>query len=294
VVIGLVLGALATVVVGTEVGRVVFVFVLVLGTLPYLWRMVNDLRRGHFGVDVIAMLAILTALKLNELIAGSVILLMLSGGEALEEYALARARLKLTELLSRAPSLAHREQGKMLQDIPVDQVKIGDALLVKFGETIPVDGVIVKGVSVIDESMLTGESLPVEKRLSQPVLSGSVNVGSLFTMRVTQESKNSRYQQIVRLVRDAEANKAPLVRLADQYSGWFTLVTLVCAGLAWALSGDPLRALAVLVVATPCPLIIATPVAVMSGISLAATRGIIVKNGGALELLGRVRAFVFG
>ncbi len=267
--------------------------VLVICTIPYVLRMMNDIRQGHFGVDIIALLAILSAFSLDQLLPGAVILFMLSGGEALEEYALARARLQLTQLLSRAPSVAHLQKNGTLHDIPVSHVSVGDVLVVKPKETIPVDGAIIEGHSSIDESMITGEPLPVEKGPSDQISSGSINTGDVLVIKTLRESRHSKYEQIVRLVHQAETQKAPMVRLADRYSGWFTVVTLLLSGAAWAFSHNPLLALAVLVVATPCPLIIATPVAVMSGISLAASRGIVVKNGGALETLSRVRAFVF-
>jgi heavy metal translocating P-type ATPase len=271
----------------------ILIGLLAFGTLPYVWRMVMDIRHGQVGVDIIALLAIFSSLALNQLLAGAVILFMLAGGEALEEFALARARLQLTHLLSRAPITAHRKRGNTVTDIHVGSVEIEDILLVKTGETVPVDGLVMEGLTTIDESMITGEPLPVEKKRSQLVLSGSVNVGNAFTMRATRVSRDSKYQQIVKLVQDAEEQRAPIVRLADRYSLMFTGVTLTLAGAAWFFSHDPVLALAVLVVATPCPLIIATPTAVMSGVSLAAKRGIVVKNGGALETLGRVKAFVF-
>ena len=267
--------------------------IVALGTLPYLGRMFMDIRRGHFGVDIIALLAIVTAALLGQEFTALVILLMLSGGEALEEYALARARLGLSELLSRAPSIAHKKDKQRLTDITVSSIKIGDTLVIKPGESIPVDGIVLEGTSAVDESMLTGEALPVEKTKGHHVSSGSVNSGNVLTIRAIHLPTDSKYEQIVRLVKSAESQKAPIVRLADRYSVVFTMITLALAVLAYVISGDPLRVLAVLVVATPCPLIIATPVAIMSGISVAASRGIIVKNGAALETLARIRACVF-
>ena len=278
---------------GAGIGQTLFIGILVVGCLPYAWRMLKDLAAGHFGVDVIALIAVIASLALHEIMAGAVILFMLSGGEALEEYALRRARLQLTQLLARAPSIAHVRHGQTIKDVPIDQISVGDHLLIKSGEVVPVDGIILQGSSSIDESMITGESLPVEKTVAQQVSSGSLNVGGLLTIQALKTSTDSKYQQIIRLVKEAEEQRAPLVRLADKYSAGFTLVTLSLAGVAWTISGSALRALEVLVVATPCPLLIATPVAIMSGISVAASRGIIVKNGGALEVLARVKGFIF-
>ena len=278
---------------GADRASSVYLAVIFLGTLPYAYRVLRDLIRGHFGVDVLALLAIIAAAALSQFLTASVILFMLAGGEALEEYALSRARLKLTNLLSRAPSIAHRKNGQKITDVPVARIEVGDLCLIKPGETIPVDGIIIEGASSIDESMLTGEPLPAEKKRGQQVSSGSINQGEILVIRTLRVSKESRYEQIVELVRNAEMERAPIVRLADSYSITFTLTSLALAVFAYLISHDPLRVLAVLVVATPCPLIIATPVAIMSGISFAASRGIIVKNGGALETLSRVRAFIF-
>ena len=291
--ISLIVATIVQTLFGVAVGERLFIVILIVGCLPYAVRMLKDLAAGHFGVDVIALLAVFTSLALHEIMAGAVILFMLSGGEALEEYALRRARLQLTQLLKRAPSIAHVKHGQSLKDIPINLVALGDRLLVKSGEIIPVDGIILEGASSIDESMITGESLPVEKTVSQLVSSGSVNVGGLLTIQALKTSKDSKYEQIIRLIKEAEQQRAPLIRLADKYSAGFTLVTLSLAGFAWFISGSALRALEVLVVATPCPLLIATPVAIMSGISVAASRGIIVKNGGALETLARVKGFIF-
>lgn len=255
--------------------------------------MVQSMLKGKFGIDLIAMVAIITSLLLNEYLAGTVILLMLSGGEALEGYALKRAGKELTELISNAPTTAHKKESDRILDVPVESVQPGDTVIVKQGELIPVDGHVLSGVSMVDESMLTGEAIPSEKRLGSHVMSGSVAKDGVLEVRAEKASAQSKYQQIIRLVREAEASKAPFVRLADRYSVWFTALTFILAVLAWFLSKDPVRVLAVLVVATPCPLILATPIAFASGISRAAKRGIIVKNGGALEQLGEAKSLAF-
>ncbi len=271
----------------------VLLLTLVIGSIPLLLEILDNLRRLHFGVDIIAIVAIAASLLLGQYLAGTIILLMLSGGEALEEYALRRARKDLTDLIARAPQTAHRQDGKNIRDVSVDEVAPGDLLLVKPGETIPVDGEVMEGKAMVDESALTGEPLPVEKWAGAAVMSGSVCQDAVLTIRALRPSAESKYAQIIRLVRDAEQRKAPFVRLADRYSVWFTAATFVLAAFSWFLSHDPLRLLAVLVVATPCPLILATPIAFAAGISRAAKRGIIVRSGAAIEQLGTARSFVF-
>ncbi|MBW4053353.1 MAG: heavy metal translocating P-type ATPase [Proteobacteria bacterium] len=250
------------------------------------------LLRGELGVDVIAVLAMAGALLLGQYLAGAVIAVMLTGGSALEQYAIARARHELSALISRAPRIAHRRQGREFTDIPVDQISLGDALVVKPGEVVPVDGIIGSGGAVLDESSLTGESRPVSLAAGMPVRSGGSNAGGPFELRVTATASQSTYAGIIRLVQAAEASKAPIVRLADRYALVFLILTLVLALLAWLLEGSALRALAVLVVATPCPLILAAPTAIIAGVSRAARLGIIIKGGAPLETLARTRVLL--
>ncbi len=271
----------------------VWLVTLVIGVIPPATRMVKDLYHKHFGVDVIAILAIVTSFILGQYLAGLVIVLMLSGGEALETYALRRARKELTALLSRVPTKAHLITKNGLQDIPITELKVNDVFLVKPGETVPTDGLVVKGMSDVDEAAITGEAIPVEKRPGAQIYSGSINKDGALEIKALRESAHSTYEKIIQLVKQASESRAPMVRLADRYSVWFTVVTLAMAALAWFISHDPIRLLAVLVVATPCPLILATPIAIMSGVSRAASRGIIVKSGGALEKLAEVKAFIF-
>ncbi len=266
---------------------------LVIGSVPLLLDILDNIRRLHFGVDIIAIVAIVTSLVVGQYLAGTIILLMLSGGEALEQYALRRARKDLTDLIARAPQTAHKQLGSAIRDVPVEEIAPGDLLLVKPGETIPVDGEVTEGTAMVDESAITGEPLPVEKWKGASVMSGSISEDAVLTIRALRPSAESRYAHIIRLVREAERQKAPFVRLADRHSVRFTAATFVLALLAWFLSHDPLRLLAVLVVATPCPLILATPIAFAAGISRAAKRGIIVRSGGAIEKLGEARSFVF-
>lgn len=256
--------------------------------LPLTYSVVRALLAGRAGVDIIALLAMGGALALHQYLAGAVIALMLAGGQALEEFADALARRELSALVTRSPRVAHRYEGDKLTTLDVAEVRAGDLLLVKPGEVLPVDGVVADVAATLDESALTGEAAPVPRRHGEQVSSGTLNAGAApFRMRATATAGESTYAGILRLVRQAQASKAPLVRLADRYAMMFLPFTLAVAALAWWLSGDATRALAVLVVATPCPLILAAPVAIVSGISRAARRGIIVKGGGALEVLTR-------
>ena len=260
-----------------------------------LLRMVKGMMRGRWGIDVLAIMAIVATVAVGEYWAALVIVLMVSGGEALEDYAAGRATRELSALLSRSPQLAHRVPGSMseAEDIPVAQVLVGDVLLLKPSEVVPVDGVLLSAAGTFDESSLTGESLPVERSAGEMLLSGSLNGERAVTMRAGALAADSQYQRIVALVAEASQSRAPFVRLADRYAVPFTLVSLLIAGLAWFLSGEAVRFAEVLVVATPCPLLIAAPVAFMRGMSRAARSGIIVKNGGTLETLARARTVAF-
>ena len=267
--------------------------VVLLGGIPLLWETGKQILHKEFSVDVIAILAIGGSLLLGQYLAGAFVVLMLSGGEALEAYALRRARSSLSALAERAPRSAHIWQGDELVSIPAEQVEVGMVIVVKPGELIPVDGVVTSGSSSLSEADLTGEPVPVRKTPGMLVLSGSVNLDGVLEIRASKRSAESKYAQIVRLVEEAQAQKAPIHRLADRYSIGFTIAAVALAGLAWVLSGDSVYALAVMVVATPCPLILATPIAIMSGIDLAARNGIIAKSGAAIEQLGEVDIAVF-
>jgi heavy metal translocating P-type ATPase len=267
--------------------------VVLLGGIPLLWETGQQFLHKEFSVDVIALLAITGSLLLREYLAGAFIVLMLSGGEALEAFALRRARSSLSALAERAPRSAHIWRGDELVSIPAEQIEVGMQVVVKPGELIPVDGVVTSGSSSVSEADLTGEPVPVRKAPGMLVLSGTVNLDGVLEMRASKRSAESKYAQIVRLVEQAQAQKAPIHRLADRYSIGFTIAAVALAGLAWALSGDSIYALAVMVCATPCPLILATPIAIMSGIDLAARNGIIAKSGAAIEQLGEVDVAVF-
>ena len=255
--------------------------------------LIRDLAHRHIGVDVVAVLALIGSLVVTEFLAGAVIAFMLATGRALEARASARARRELEALLDRAPTVVHRVEGEVLTTVPVDCVRVDDVLLVKPGEVVPVDGHLIDAAAVLDESALTGESALVERSKGQAVLSGGVNGGGAFVIKATAPAEESTYAGIVRLVREAAASRAPLVRLADRFALWFVPLTLVIATLAALISRDLVRAVAVLVVATPCPLILAAPVALVGGMSRAARRGIVVKNGAALETLGRADIMLF-
>ncbi len=263
------------------------------GLVPLAWAVGRGLLRRETGVDVVALLAMGGALALHKYSAGAVIALMLSSGRSLEAYAGVRARKELSSLLERAPRTVHRYADGALATVPIDEVVPGDHLLVKQGEVVPVDGILMSENAVLDESALTGESRPVERGGGEQIRSGSVNAAAAFDLRAVATAAESTYAGIVRLVEESQSQKAPFVRLADRYAAIFIPVTLVFAGGAWILSGQAVRALAVLVVATPCPLILAAPVAIVSGISRAAHRGVIVKGGGALETLARGTVLLF-
>ncbi|WP_156250514.1 heavy metal translocating P-type ATPase [Pseudactinotalea terrae] len=264
--------------------------------------MIRQLLNGRAGLDILAVTAITAAVLVGEPWAALVVVLMLTGGAALEDYAENRSKRELTALLRKAPQqatllLGSAASGTTLEavttEVPVDAVEVGDLLLVRPGALVPVDAILVSDQAVLDESSLTGESLPVERVAGERVASGAVNGATAVTMRAAALASDSEYQQIVQLVEQAAGSKAKVVRLADRYAVPFTLLSLTIAGIAWAVSGDAVRFAEVLVVATPCPLLIAAPVAFLGGMSRAARFGLIVKGGGTLEQLSRARSAAF-
>ncbi len=265
----------------------------ILNTIPLVWGMIQDVRHGTYGVDILAATAIVTSVILGQYWAGIIIVLMLTGGEALEDYAENRAKSELSSLLDNAPKKAHIIRGRKVIDVVVSNVKVGDKVLVKPGEVVPIDGIVIDGNSTFDESSITGESLPVEKKLNEAVLSGSIAIDGTITIKATHTAADSQYEQIIKLVKAAASSQSPFVRLADRYSIPFTILAFFIAGGAWIMSGDSMRFLEVLVVATPCPLILGAPIALISGISRAARHGIIIKNGGAIERLADVKTVAF-
>ena len=282
---GLVSGAIAHVAGASRLGDALWAATTAVALVPAVAWVGAALREHRLGVDIIAVFALAGSLAVGEVLAGAVIAVMLATGRVLERRAARRAARELTALLRRAPQAVHRYDGDSLTEPSLDAVAQGDLLLVRPGEVVPVDGRLEGGPAVLDESALTGEALPVERPVGDAVRSGAVNAGGPFDLRATTSAADSTYAGIVRLVREAESQRAPFVRMADRWAVAFVPLTLVVAGAAWALSGDPVRAVAVLVVATPCPLILAAPVAIVSGLSQAARRGVIVKGGGALEQL---------
>ena len=256
--------------------------------------MVKDLIGGKYGIDILAITAIATTLIVGEYWATIIIVLMLTGGEALEDYAAERAKRELTALLERAPTTAHKvAKDGTVTDTPIDHVAVGDILRVLPGEVIPVDGVVTKGDSELDESSLTGESVPVAVAPGEEVMSGAVNGASPLEIKAIRDAKNSQYAEILELVKSASEDKSPFVRLADRYAVPFTLISYAIAGFAWWQSGDAVRFAQVLVVATPCPLLLGAPIAMISGMSRAAKHGVIIKSGGILEQLARVQSAAF-
>ena len=254
---------------------------------------VRDFLAGRFGVDAIALVSMSAALALGQPLAGAVVALMYSGGNVLEDIAIARAAHDLRSLVDRAPRVAHRRVNDGIEDVPIGVVAVDDRLLVRAGEVVPVDGVVTSTEATIDESALTGEPIPVVKAKGTGIFSGSLNTGETFEMTASSVAGESTYAGIVRLVTAAQTAKAPFVRLADRYALVFLPVTLALAFVAWLISGDLIRSLAVLVAATPCPLILAAPVAFIAGVAQSARRGILVKGGGPLEALARAHTVMF-
>jgi len=247
----------------------------------------------HMGVDTIALVAMVGSLALGEELAGLIVGIMFTGGSTLEDIASTRARRELTALLQRAPRVAQRQRDGHLEEVPVEEILAEDVVVVRTGEVIPVDGTVLSNEAVVDTSTLSGEPLPVTVAQGMTVLSGAANAGGPFEVRADRPAAESAYAALVRLVEQAQAQRAPFVRMADRYAGFFLPATLLLAGAAWGLSGDSVRALAVVVVATPCPLILAAPIALVCGVSRAARAGVIVKGAGAIETLGEARTVMF-
>ncbi len=267
--------------------------VLILGGAPIVYRTFRGMLRGEFASDIVAMLAIITALFLGQVFAGAVVVLMQSGGEALEAYGLRRASSSLEALLKRAPRYAFLKKNDSLEKIDIQKVQKGDILMVRPGDLIPVDGTIVSGFAEIDESALTGEPLAKSKTVDTQVFSGTIDVNGAFEMRADKISEESQYQKIVELVKKAQLEKAPIQRLADRYAIYFTPFTLLMGLLGYWITRDFTTILSVLVVATPCPLILATPLAILCGINKSAKHGIIVKGGASMEQVGGTKAALF-
>ena len=280
-------------VVGLPLAQVPLVVCLVLGGLPQLWELVAKLLRKEFGADLLAGLSILTSAWLGEYLAGALVVLMLSGGEALEVYAIKGASSVLAALAARMPSQAHRKRGAEITEIALEDVAVGDALVVFPHEICPVDGTVVEGRGMMDESFLTGEPYQLAKAPGSTVISGAINGESALTIEADKRAVDSRYARIMQVMRASEEHRPRLRRLGDQLGAWYTPLAVAIALAAWGLSGDSHRFLAVLVVATPCPLLIAIPVAIIGSIALAARRGIIIKDPAVLEKIDTCRTAIF-
>jgi len=261
--------------------------------LVLLAEIIVSLRRGDVGLDIIAAFSMSAALIFGEHLAAVVVALMYAGGQYLESFAERRASREMTALLARMPRTTMRHRAGKLEEIDLDSVEPGDRLLVRQGDVVPVDGTVVEGVAVLDQSALTGESVPIQRSAGEAIMSGATNAGAAFSMLASRRAAESTYAGIVRLVEAAQRSRAPMSRLADRFALIFLGATIALAAAAWFWSGNPIRAVAVLVVATPCPLILAVPVALVSGLSRAAKHGILVKGGKALETLAQVRSLVF-
>jgi heavy metal translocating P-type ATPase len=267
--------------------------VSIAAVFPLLNDMWQDVRAGSYGIDILAATAIVTSVLLHQYWAAIVIVVMLTGGAALEDFAEHRAKTELDALLKRAPQLAHVIRARKTIDVKVGEVKAGDHIIIRPGEVVPVDALILDGTASFDESSLTGESLPQVKNAGEQILSGSVNLDGAITAKALHSAHDSQYEQIIRLVRSAAAAQAPFVRLADRYSIPFTIMAYTIAAAAWVIGGHAIRFLEVIVVATPCPLLLAAPIALISGMSRASKYGIIVRTGSALEKLAEAKTFAF-
>ena len=264
--------------------------VIVLAAL--LIQILKSLGRGEFGLDIVAALSMSAAIAFGENLAAAVVALMYAGGQLLEDYASSRATAEMKALLDRAPKTALRYRDGELESCGIDDLRPGDRILVRQGDIVPADGRVQAGGALLDLSALTGESVPVKAAADHEVPSGALSLDMAFDLVVTKTAAESAYSAIVRLVREAQTAKAPMVRLADRYAIWFLLLTVIIAATAYFMSGDRLRLLAVLVVATPCPLILAVPVAIIAGISRAAKQGVLLKGGPVLEAMAKARVLV--
>ena len=266
---------------------------LVFGGIPLVYELARNLLRREFGSDLLAGISIVTSVLLDEYLAGSIVVLMLSGGEALENYALRNASSVLRALAKRMPAIAHRKRDSVIADVALDDIAVGDTLVVYPHDICPVDGTVVDGNGVMNEAFLTGEPFEITKAPGSAVISGAVNGESALTITATRRAIDSRYAKIMEVMRESEQNQPHLRRLGDQLGAIYTPVAVTIAVLAWAVSGEAVRFLAVLVIATPCPLLIAIPVAIIGSISLAARRSIVVKNPAVLEQITECRTAIF-
>ena len=266
---------------------------LVAGGGPLVLGLTKSLIAGEFGSDLLAGISILTSALLGEYLAGSIVVLMLSGGTALEEYATRRASSVLGALAKRMPRIAHRKKNDQVVDMEAAEIQVGEQLVVFPYEVCPADGIVLEGRGSMDESYLTGEPFLIQKLPGAAVLSGALNGETVLTISVSKLPSDSRYAKIMRVMEEAEANRPQMRRIADRLGAWYTVFALTVAGIGWILGGTPTRFLAVLVIATPCPLLLAIPVAIIGAISIAASRAIIIKDPSMLERIDTCRTFIF-
>jgi heavy metal translocating P-type ATPase len=276
-----------------DVAHLPLLATLALGGVPLLYQLLRKLLRRDFGSDLLGGISIVTAVLLGEYLAGAIIVLMLAGGEALESYALRNASSVLAALAKRVPSVAHRRRDTEIVEVALQDVAVGDVLVIYPHDICPVDGVVIEGHGVMDESYLTGEPFEMTKTSGSPVISGAINGASALTIRTTRRAADSRYAKIMEVMRESEAERPRLRRLGDRLGAIYTPVALTVAFAAWALSGEALRFLAVLVIATPCPLLLAIPIAIIGSISLCARRAIIIKSPVVLEQIAECRTAIF-
>ena len=275
------------------ISRIPLMAALVCGGIPLVYELAKNLLRQEFGSDLLAGISIITSVLLNEYLAGTIVVLMLSGGEALENYALRNASSVLRALAKRMPAIAHRKRDSVISDVALDQIAVGDTIVIYPHDIAPVDGTVIEGNGVMNEAFLTGEPFEITKAPGSAVISGAVNGESALTITTTRRAVDSRYAKIMEVMRESEQNQPHLRRLGDQLGAIYTPVAISIAVLAWVISGEAVRFLAVLVIATPCPLLIAIPVAIIGSISLAARRSIIVKNPAVLEQITSCRSAIF-
>ncbi|MFV0484718.1 MAG: heavy metal translocating P-type ATPase [Candidatus Saccharimonadales bacterium] len=277
----------------SEAHTLVIIFGAIISILIII-DMIKTLRSGHYGVDILALTAIISTILVGEYLASLIIIIMLTGGEALERYANNRAKRELTKLINRAPTFAHVEiKSGTIEDIPIKKVSIGETIIIKTGEIVPIDGKLISDNATLDTSSLTGESTPFNYKKGETILSGSVNQGNSFSIKAITLYEDSQYSKIIQMVKDIESKPSHFVRLADRYAVPFTILAYIIAGTAWAITGDFMRFAEVLVVASPCPLILAAPIAFISGMSKASAAGVIIKSGSSLEKLAQLKSIAF-
>ncbi|MBW4960884.1 heavy metal translocating P-type ATPase [Sulfitobacter sp. CW3] len=289
---GLVLGIAFYLAGKSDLATLLWIIGVVPVLIALLVEILRSLSRGDVGLDIVAALSMTAALTFGETLAAAVVAVMYSGGTFLEIFAQGRARREMHDLLARVPRTATRHRNGSLEEIPLDEIEPGDLLLIRKGDTVAVDGTVASDVAFVDTSALTGEALPARLTQGTPAMSGSTNAGEPFELTATHRASESTYAGIMRLVEEAQRSKAPMARLADRWSLGFLIVTVAIAFAAWWFTGDPIRAVAVLVIATPCPLILAVPVALVAGLSRAAHFGVLIKGSGVLEKMARIQTLI--